>query len=176
MFGVAWTVPEVSQSLDPTTPNLLEFSIHLHVLGPPGIILGCDLYWEKNQWRGICQSPWERPWITDHYCFYKQNPKEPQPHLIETRKKSCFKDNLLCPNSLFENYQSLYILLSFTSCCLCFEKNRLSPYFPNMKRNNITSVQLLSRVQLFRTPWTTACQASLTITNSQSLPKLMSIE
>ena len=39
-----------------------------------------------------------------------------------------------------------------------------------------TSVQLLSRVQLFATPWTTACQASLSITNSQSLPKLMSIE
>ena len=30
--------------------------------------------------------------------------------------------------------------------------------------------------QLFVTPWTAACQASLSITNSQSLPKLMSIE
>ena len=39
-----------------------------------------------------------------------------------------------------------------------------------------SSVQLLSRVQLFETPWTVACQASLSITNSQSLPKLMSIE
>ena len=39
-----------------------------------------------------------------------------------------------------------------------------------------TSVQLLSRVQLFVTPWIAACQASLSITNSQSLPKLMSIE
>ena len=37
-------------------------------------------------------------------------------------------------------------------------------------------VQLLSRVQLFVTPWTAARQASLSITNSQSLPKLMSIE
>ena len=34
-------------------------------------------------------------------------------------------------------------------------------------------VQLLSRVQLFATPWTTACQVSLSITNSQSLLKLM---
>ena len=39
-----------------------------------------------------------------------------------------------------------------------------------------SSVQLLSRVQLFVTPWTTACQASLSITNSRSLLKLMSIE
>ena len=39
-----------------------------------------------------------------------------------------------------------------------------------------TSVQSLSRVQLFVTPWTAARQASLSITNSQSLFKLMSIE
>ena len=39
-----------------------------------------------------------------------------------------------------------------------------------------SSVQWLSCVWLFTTPWTTACQASLSITNSRSLPKLMSIE
>ena len=38
------------------------------------------------------------------------------------------------------------------------------------------SVQLLSRVQLIATPWTAACQASLSITNSQSLSKPMSIK
>ena len=39
-----------------------------------------------------------------------------------------------------------------------------------------SSVQSLSRVLLFVTPWTTARQASLSITNSRSLPKPMSIE
>ena len=39
-----------------------------------------------------------------------------------------------------------------------------------------SSVQSLRRVRLFATPWTTARQASLSITNSQTLPKLMSIE
>ena len=39
-----------------------------------------------------------------------------------------------------------------------------------------SSVQSLSRVRLFATPWTAAHQASLSITNSQSLFKLMSIE
>ena len=39
-----------------------------------------------------------------------------------------------------------------------------------------SSVHLLSRVQLFATPWTTARQASLSVTNSWSLPKLISIE
>ena len=41
---------------------------------------------------------------------------------------------------------------------------------------NISSVQSLTRVWLFATPWTAACQASLSITNSRSLLKLMSIE
>ena len=39
-----------------------------------------------------------------------------------------------------------------------------------------SSVQSLSRVRLFATPWTAARQASLSITNSQSSPKPMSIE
>ena len=39
-----------------------------------------------------------------------------------------------------------------------------------------SSVQSLSRVRLFMTALTAACQASLSITNSQSLPKPMSIE
>ena len=39
-----------------------------------------------------------------------------------------------------------------------------------------SSVQLLSRVRLFATPWIAACQASLSITNSWSLLKPMSIE
>ena len=42
--------------------------------------------------------------------------------------------------------------------------------------SQLSSVQLLSHVRLFATPWTAACQASLSLTNSQSLLKLMSIE
>ena len=45
-------------------------------------------------------------------------------------------------------------------------------WFPLM----FSSVQSFSRVWLFATPWTTACQASLSLTNSQTLLKLMSIE
>ena len=54
-------------------------------------------------------------------------------------------------------------------------------YTPILRNNypskfQFSSVQSLSRVQLFATPWTAACQASLSITNSQSLLKFMSIE
>ena len=42
--------------------------------------------------------------------------------------------------------------------------------------HQLSSVQSLSHVWLFATPWTAACQASLSITNSQSLLKLIPIE
>ena len=43
-------------------------------------------------------------------------------------------------------------------------------------QEQVSSVQSLSRVRLFETPWTTAHQASLSITNSWSLLRFMSIE
>ena len=45
-----------------------------------------------------------------------------------------------------------------------------------MERFIISSVQSVSRVRLFATSWTAACQAFLSITNSRGLLKLMSIE
>ena len=61
-------------------------------------------------------------------------------------------------------YLLLYVLQTFFPGChvpFCFV---------------FSSVQSLSRVWLFATPWTAACQASLSITNSQTPPKPMSIE
>ena len=46
----------------------------------------------------------------------------------------------------------------------------------SIKSVQFSSVQSFRRVWLFATPWTAACQASLSIMNSQSLFKLMSIE
>ena len=51
-----------------------------------------------------------------------------------------------------------------------------SPALHHNKHHQFSSVQSLSHVWLFVTPWTAACQASLSITNSWSLLKLMSIE
>ena len=42
--------------------------------------------------------------------------------------------------------------------------------------DQIRSDQSLSHVRLFATPWIAACQASLSITNSQSSPRLMSVK
>ena len=64
--------------------------------------------------------------------------------------------------------------------CLCahlaFSSYGTSPVGLVIKLLQFSSVQLLSRVWLFATPWTTAHQASLSITNSWSLPKLISIK
>ena len=49
-------------------------------------------------------------------------------------------------------------------------------FIPRHNENILSSVQLLSRVWLFATPWITARQASLSITNSRSSFKRMSIE
>ena len=61
-----------------------------------------------------------------------------------------------------ESMVALFLLL--ISVCVCAKSLQFS------------SVQWLSRVQLFVTPWTAAHLASLFITNSRSLPKLMSFE
>ena len=69
----------------------------------------------------------------------------------------------------------LLLLSCFSRVLLCATR---TPTIPQKieNRNIISPVQLLSRVWLFVTPWTAACQASLSITNSQSLLKFMSIE
>ena len=53
---------------------------------------------------------------------------------------------------------------------------QLGTVVPRSGPVSFSTVQLLSRVQLFATPRTTARQASLSIANSWSLPKLISIE
>ena len=57
--------------------------------------------------------------------------------------------------------------------CLCMHTHALTNIHI---RTHFSSVQSLRRVWLFATTWTTACQASLSITNTQSLPKLKSSE
>ena len=70
-------------------------------------------------------------------------------------KQELWSDQLLTNASSSVNRSAVFMASSFT---------------------HFSSVQLLSRVQLFATPWTAARPASLSITNSWSLRKLMSSE
>ena len=68
-----------------------------------------------------------------------------------------------CPLSRWRHPATSSSVVPFSSCPQSFTASV-----------QFSSVQSLSHVQFFATPWTTACQASLSITNSQSLPQLMS--
>ena len=71
----------------------------------------------------------------------------------------------LCPGS-----HRFYTVSLFSKWSLQVQPGPCTPLI------EFNSVQSLSRVRLFVTPWTAACQVSLSITNSRSLLKLMSIE
>ena len=88
----------------------------------------------------------------------------------------------LWPNKPSNTVTSTWSTLRKDSCLLFHCSNHyVLPYQFLVTKSMIlahqfSSVQSLSRVQLFATPRITAHQASLSITNSRSLPKLMSIE
>ena len=65
------------------------------------------------------------------------------------------------------------VTMSSPCFILPFNLTSFAPYLPIFQ---CSSVQLLSHVQLFETPWIAARQASLSITNSRSSLKLTSIE
>ena len=77
---------------------------------------------------------------------------------------------------------NVYDLFTLSRILMLF---RIQTSFPKLfhrfsleleKSLRFSSVQSLSHIQLFVTPWTAACQTSLSITNSQSPPKPTSIE
>ena len=67
----------------------------------------------------------------------------------------------------FACFAFILLFLVIILTLLCYEHSYIHFCF--------SSGQLLSRVWLFAIPWTVACQASLSITNSQSLLRLLSI-
>ena len=108
----------------------------------------------------------------------------------QERKHTCFNQQHNSQNQEFQNLE-LGVLRGGKE-----ERRKNTPSFPglhqflheNVKRVRrgvktcdkksvqFSSVQSLNRVQLFAAPWAAACQASPSITSSQSLLKLMSIE
>ena len=62
------------------------------------------------------------------------------------------------------------------SPCTILGSSLISDLWNSSLPGALSSVHLVNCVQLFATPWTAACQASLSISNSQILLKLMSIE
>ena len=87
--------------------------------------------------------------------------------------------DLLCPVGIKTQVPRLREWPLTTTTRLCNGFNSIHPHLflgPSFFIQSFSSIQSLSHVQLFVTPWTAACKASLSITNSQSLLKLMSVE
>ena len=91
-------------------------------------------------------------------------------------------NHLLIPPSIFKQHLHLPNVISCClvfSPCICFSMWWMVFVCVCVCLDKVgkegSSVQSLSHVQLFVTPWTAACQASLSVTNSQSLLKLMCI-
>ena len=86
------------------------------------------------------------------------------------------------PSHVLTLTQEKFDLLSLASVSFTckmiklFVRNRFLGEVLQSCMYSVQFVQSLSRVWLFATPWTTVCQASLSITNSRSLPTPMSIE
>ena len=69
-----------------------------------------------------------------------------------------------------------YIQFHLSITCQFVKIEKKNQYLSNILPFQFSSVQLVSCVQLFVTPWTAVRQASLSISNSQSFLKLMSVE
>ena len=77
---------------------------------------------------------------------------------------------------VYFNKYKLLVLLQVNLSMFLFRAGASTGLFQVYLLPQFSSVQSLSHVQLFATPWTAALQASLSITHSRSLLKLMSIE
>ena len=127
-----------------------------------------------------------RPWNTD------QSKIEPQNLNLYNNSESGNETtgHYICVESFIQNFWNFSQISQFS---FSLPNNRhCLPYYPQCKEakktrilpvvmfgfcfSQLSSVQLLSCARLFATPWSAACQASLSITNSWSLLKLMSIE
>ena len=93
--------------------------------------------------------------------------------VVSRRLKLCFTIKK-CPDLLTYASRCMAVLfpIIYTCVCVCV----CVCIYIYIYIYQFSSIQSLSRVRLFATPWTAARRASLSITNSQSLLKLMSIE
>ena len=113
--------------------------------------------------------------IQDHQCLHPASSSQLLQHALS---------NIKCPRLLFFLNLALIHFFVIKSSHFFSTGNRsvnktdknVYYYGPHiLMENQFGSVQSFSRVWLFVTPWTAARQASLSITNSQSLLKLLSI-
>ena len=130
--------------------------LDLHVWQPPAL---------RPQWVLLktthekLSHPCSAPWATFRRCCFSSSPTA-----AATWLPPC--DRCSCPQSLSSSPLNI---LDYPDGHPLIERERIGLF-------SLSSIQSFSRVRPFATPWTAAHQASRSITNSRSPPKLMSIE
>ena len=130
----------------------------------PQIKLNCLIIIQFTQ--GYHIAPW-----TENFQMFKlvlekaEAPEIKLPISAGSSEKQEFQNNIS------------FCFIDYTKAFDCVDHNKLWKILQESQRIlYFSSVQSFSCVRLFATPWIAACQASLSITNSGSLPKLMPIE
>ena len=149
--------------------------------------LGTSLWpWEEGTW---AKKHWGASVLSVHSTVLKSPVpasrawQQPEPTVWSMKPQRLKQKETKQPVTSFQNIQcsNWTALLRNPFIILLFQYLLLTRYCKVKKTEpdagpTFSSVQSLRHVQLFATPWTAVCQASLSITNSRSLPKLMSIE
>ena len=126
-----------------------------------------------SDWILSCRGPVGR-WLRIRVNWRWQDPQASWPSQNHPGRHPL--DPVYCCSHISENSLSLSCALCGCGCCLC-SCVQIGPNLrPVWVRITFVVVQPLSRVLFTATPWTVACQASLSFTISLSLLKLMSIE
>ena len=123
---------------------------------------------------GFCHTA---TWISPCFMYICPFPPEP-PSPFPSCSRGHHREPGWAPCGI-KQLPTVY-LTQIAYICHCYFINSSHPHLPlvytSLLSAGFSSVQSLSRVWLFATPWTTAHQASQSITNSQSSPKPISIE
>ena len=147
---------DVFQSLIPICHHfqqLVDISTRILSLFPSFSLIGSFIHLSPTP-TSLTQQPWQT-WLSVKMVILIQ--------LVEM-----YSFLVWLPGSHCQLMHQLYLFIVFLPDGPAFSYQESGPLKD--------AVQSLSLVWLFVTPWTAACQASLSITNSQSLLKLMSIE
>ena len=98
------------------------------------------------------------------------------PRRLSHRRRQTSQETTVCIDNIRPGHQYPIKYLSQYCKMIYFDMPAISVSKKCHRNLWFSSVQLLSHVQLFETPWTTVHQASLSITNSRSSLRLTSIE
>ena len=125
-------------------------------------LLGTEGFLSPDSW---LQPPW--PSLSS---------KGQIPRIANQGRERMLKQGRNCQETIVQSQGRVLVPPKGIHITMSLGAFKMSAFFIPEKNHLFSSVQLLSCLRLFETPWTAAHQTSMSNTNSQSLRKLISIE